>query len=95
MRSVIIVAYDICNPKRLNAVHKLVLGFGTRMQLSVYRCVLTERDRVLLEGGLEDLIVHTKDRVMFIDLGPQKHANHRIWTLGIPFAPIDEVDLVL
>ena len=95
MRSVIIVAYDICDPKRLHTVHKFVTGFGARMQLSVYRCVLTERDRVLLEGGLHDLIVHSEDRVMFIDLGREKRANRRVRTLGIPFAYCDEIDLVL
>jgi CRISPR-associated protein Cas2 len=37
-----LVVYDICNPKRLRRVEKMMRGFGYRVQKSVFECDLNK-----------------------------------------------------
>ncbi len=37
-----LVVYDICNPKRLRRVEKMMRGFGCRVQKSVFECDLNK-----------------------------------------------------
>lgn len=39
-----LVAYDVRDPKRLREVAKHLEGYGQRLQFSVFRCRLTERE---------------------------------------------------
>ncbi len=39
-----LIAYDVREPKRLRAVAKHLEGYGERLQFSVFRCRLTERE---------------------------------------------------
>lgn len=59
-----IFSYDIRDPKRWRRVHKIVNGYGERLQYSLFRCHLTrtqmERARHELEkemGEEDDLLV--------------------------------------
>ncbi len=70
MRRLYIVTYDICEPKRLRRVFKTVKGFGEHLQLSVFQCDLPEMDVVKLKAALVEIIDHTEDQVLIIDLGP-------------------------
>lgn len=69
-QNVYLVMYDIGSPKRLRLVHRLVCGFGDRLQYSVFRCELSQRLKQRLLADLEKLIVPREDRVMIVDLGP-------------------------
>ena len=87
MRFHYIVSYDIADPKRLRKVFKTMLGMGDHMQLSVFRCELSDRDRVRLAAKLERLIHHKEDQVLLIDVGPAKGRSRRaIAALGLPCA---------
>lgn len=70
MRSHFIVSYDIADPVRLRRVYKVVRDFGDGIQLSVYACQLTDKDRATLESKLLEIIHQREDQVMFIKLGP-------------------------
>ncbi len=70
MRQAYVVTYDICEPKRLRRVYRILLGYGDHLQYSVFRCELTDRERVELEGRLGDVIHHREDQVLFVDIGP-------------------------
>jgi CRISPR-associated protein Cas2 len=70
MRNRYIVTYDIADDARRTAVYKTLRGFGDHLQYSVFRCDLSERRRVELAGTLHDLIDHSTDQVLIIDLGP-------------------------
>lgn len=70
MRQRWIVSYDIADPKRLRRVYRTLLGYGDWLQLSVFRCDLTRRERVRLQADLEECIQPTADQVCFFDLGP-------------------------
>lgn len=75
MRHAYIVSYDVGDPKRLRRLHKKMLGFGDRLQLSVFRCDLNDRERVLLEGAILEIMNQREDLVMIADLGPSDSEN--------------------
>ena len=70
MRRLYIVTYDICDPKRLRRVFKTMKGFGEHLQLSVFQCDLPAVDVVKMRAALTDILHHTEDQVLSIDLGP-------------------------
>ena len=83
MRTCYIVAYDIADPKRLRRVHRTMRGYGDALQYSVFRCILSPSERVLLLEALTPIINHRQDQVMFINLGPANGRAHvSIETLG-------------
>jgi CRISPR-associated protein Cas2 len=45
-------------------------GFGDHLQLSVFRCELSARERVDLVAELSSVINHDQDQVLIVDLGP-------------------------
>lgn len=78
-----IVAYDICDPKRLRLVYKTMRGFGEHWQYSVFHCELSPARKVRLLSLLEDIIDHSVDQVLFAPLGPVGgHNQQSIEVLG-------------
>ena len=69
MRREYLVCYDVSNPKRLQTIHKRMLGFGDPLQYSVFLCSLSDTEKVLMEGAVHDTINHREDCVLVIDLG--------------------------
>lgn len=83
MRNDTVVAYDISDPDRLRRVFKIMRGFGDHLQYSVFRCALSDQERVRLTKLLSEVINHVEDQVMFIDLGLYDDVSHaRYATLG-------------
>jgi len=70
VRNRYIVSYDIADKRRLRKVFRAVRGFGDHLQFSVFRCDLSERERVEMVATLHPLIKHDEDQVLIIDLGP-------------------------
>jgi len=70
MRRLYLVTYDICEPRRLRKIFKTMQGFGEHLQLSVFQCDLTAIDRIEMQAALEEIIDHSQDKVLIIDLGP-------------------------
>jgi len=92
----IIVTYDICDPKRLRRVFQCMKQWGEHIQYSVFRCRLGAADRVRLEGQLHDLIHHGEDQVLFFDLGPDdgRGATATSW-IGKPLAEPQRTAFIL
>jgi CRISPR-associated protein Cas2 len=65
-----IVTYDIADSSRLRKVFKLLKGYGEHLQLSVFRCDLTDMTLVKLKAELNEVIHGQKDQVLIIDVGP-------------------------
>jgi CRISPR-associated protein Cas2 len=83
MRMCYIVAYDIADPKRLQRVHRTMRGYGDPLQYSVFRCMLSPSERVLLIEALTPIINHREDQIMLINLGPADgRAQTSFETLG-------------
>lgn len=79
-----IVSYDIMDQKRLQRVHKAMLGFGEPIHYSVFRCDLTAKGRVQMVEALTDLMDMSEDRVMIVDMGPAEgQVSERIEFLGV------------
>lgn len=96
MKSRYIVTYDICDAKRLRRVFKKMMGTGDHLQLSVFRCDLTERQREGLAAGLAELIKPSEDQVLFIELGPSEgHAGERITALGKAYHESEREPLIV
>ena len=62
------VAYDITNDRRRNAVAKILLDFGARIQFSVFECNTDRRAYLRLQDRLQDAINPNEDTVTFYHL---------------------------
>jgi CRISPR-associated protein Cas2 len=84
MRKLVIVTYDISDPKRLRKVFKAMKGFGQHLQLSVFRCDLTDMERFEMIGVVQSIIHHGEDQVLLIELGPSEGRAHSVESIGRP-----------
>ena len=64
-----LVTYDIADDKRRTEIFRLLEGNGDHVQFSVFYCELNERERIVMETGLNGLIHHDDDQVLILDLG--------------------------
>lgn len=63
-RNFYLICYDIRDPKRWRKAYKLLQGYGERLQYSVFRCLLTLRNREKLRWELEKIL--TEDDSLLI-----------------------------
>jgi CRISPR-associated protein Cas2 len=70
MRNRYIVTYDVADDGRRNSVFKTLRGCGDHIQYSVFRCDLSESERITMIAVLHPLIEHKEDQILLIDLGP-------------------------
>jgi CRISPR-associated protein Cas2 len=96
MRQAYVVTYDVCHPKRLRKVYKLMCGYGEHLQLSVFRCELSKRELVELRGRLAQVINHAEDQVLFVDVGPvEGRGDTSISAVGLPYLPPERRAIVI
>lgn len=82
----ILITYDVntqtpAGCKRLRKVAKQCLNYGTRVQNSVFECVLDNAQCRLLKAKLEDIIDMEKDSIRIYYLGDKK--KQRVDYIGI------------
>ncbi|MFN8188297.1 MAG: CRISPR-associated endonuclease Cas2 [Gaiellales bacterium] len=70
MRSRYLVCYDIRDDVRLRRTARIVEGFGTRLNYSVFLCDLSGVEIVRLESALRVTVDLHVDSVLIVDLGP-------------------------
>lgn len=70
MRHRYLVAYDISDDRRLRQIYKRMHGFGDPLQYSVFRCDLSDVEKLEMIRVIHELIHHEEDRVMIVDVGP-------------------------
>jgi CRISPR-associated protein Cas2 len=63
-----VIAYDIPDDRRRTKVHKILSGFGTWTQYSLFECFLSKKELVLLKAKLAKHIKETQDSVRFYPL---------------------------
>ncbi len=88
-----LVAYDICDPKRLRKVAHTCEDFGFRRQYSVFLCRLSAHDLLRLKSKLYDIINLEEDQVLFIPLC--NRCADGIEALGRPVEKHDARDVVM
>jgi len=83
MRNVYLVCYDICDDRRLKRVYKTMRGFGDHLQLSVFRCELSTRERAEMIAAVGPVIDQAADQVLIVDIGPAEGRGAEVFsTLG-------------
>lgn len=88
MRSVYLVCYDISDDSRLRRVYKTMRGFGDHLQLSVFRCELSAKERQEMMAALAEIISAENDQVLIVDIGPPDgRAATAFETMGRPYRP--------
>ncbi|MBV7387277.1 CRISPR-associated endonuclease Cas2 [Pasteurellaceae bacterium TAE3-ERU1] len=65
-----LVAYDICEAKRLQRVHKAVEAYAVGGQKSFYDCWMTKTELLALKQRLTELMECDCDRAYFFQLHP-------------------------
>lgn len=63
-----IISYDIPDDRRRTKVAKLLLGFGHRVQYSVFECYLNKKQILLLRTRLLALAKEEEDNIRIYDL---------------------------
>jgi CRISPR-associated protein Cas2 len=90
-----LISYDICDPKRLRRVAKMLESYGTRLQFSVFECALDEIRLEQAKAGLRQLINSDEDQVLFVSLGPEANdATLVVSAVGLPYTVRSRVTIV-
>lgn len=77
-----LIAYDICDDRRLRKVCNLMKGVGTRLQYSVFLCDLSERELLLWQADITHVIELGIDSVVYVELGPS--TAQQVQVIGAP-----------
>ncbi len=70
-RSLYLVAYDVCDPKRLYRVHRYLTAYKVEGQKSVFEIWVTPTELEKIRCDLAKLIHPAEDRVHFLALDPR------------------------
>lgn len=84
-RTLYLIAYDICDGRRLQQVRHFLKGYSTGGQKSVYECFLTYGELNYVQKSLQELIDDEEDRVHIFTMD----GRSRTHTLGIGVQPHD------
>jgi CRISPR-associated protein Cas2 len=85
MRHLYLIAYDVCEPRRLTKVREVLKAYSTGGQKSVYECWCSPAELEIVISELRGLIVPEEDRVHVVTLDGRSTPH----TLGIAVAPAD------
>ena len=96
MRLLYIVTYDICDDKRLRQVFKLMRGHGDHLQYSVFRCELSDKERIEFMAKLSKIIKHDEDQILFFPMGPAGgQREEQVMHLGLAYTPLSHGAVVI
>jgi CRISPR-associated protein Cas2 len=84
-RTLYLIAYDITEDNRLNAVRNFLKNYSTGGQKSVYECFLTDGELRFVTSKLKRLIFDIEDRVHIFRMD----GRSRTHTIGIGVQPKD------
>lgn len=86
MRNRVLVCYDISSDRRRDKVARACESYGVRIQFSIFECPLDALRLSRLRSGIEEMIHHEQDQVLFVTLGPESgDASLRIEAIGRPY----------
>lgn len=83
-----IVMYDIPCNKRRKRVSDLLVGYGKRVQYSVFECLLSAQKYDELRHRLRQRVDFTQDNLRFYPLSGHTVAQVETWGVGLPVTEI-------
>lgn len=86
-RKLYLVAYDVCEPKRLKRMLNVLKEFASGGQKSAFECYLSDAEKRRLLMRVENVMEPQEDAFMIIKLAERAAVN----TLGIAVAPLDQL----
>jgi CRISPR-associated protein Cas2 len=78
-----VITYDICDPKRLNKVAKIMKDYGVRVQKSIFEAALNPRQLEILKSRIKKVMDLDLDGVKFFLLCPKCDQKVNIIGKGI------------
>jgi len=75
----IVVSYDIADDRRRTRLHRELKNFGTRVQYSVFECVLEAKDFSRLQTAVKR-VIRDDDHVRYYRLC--EHCRQQVTALG-------------
>ncbi len=90
-RTLYLVCYDICEPKRLQRVHKYLIGYKVGGQKSFFECWLTATELREVRDTLAGMLDLSQDRAHIFQLDPRMARD----LLGRATAPVTDVFLIV
>lgn len=84
-RSLYIAAYDVSDARRLREALKLLKGFASGRQKSVFECFLSDAEKRDLLAGVRGVLDAQEDRFLLIRLDPRG----KVRVLGKAVKPVD------
>jgi CRISPR-associated protein Cas2 len=78
-----LVCYDIPDDKRRKKVADLLEGYGTRVQYSVFECVLTKIKYQELQARLFKLMKKDEDNLRFYPISSHTLTQVVTWGVGL------------
>jgi CRISPR-associated protein Cas2 len=84
-RKLHIAAYDVADDGRLRDALKLLKGYASGRQKSVFECFLTPAERDALFAGVRAILDPVEDRFALLPLEPRGKCR----TLGRAVKPVD------
>ncbi|ALS30093.1 CRISPR-associated endonuclease Cas2 [Paenibacillus cisolokensis] len=85
-----LVCYDIMEPRRWRQCYKLLHGYGERIQYSIFKCRLTEKQLAELRWKLVKVLNRDEDRLLITPIHPDDLS--RIFLLNMPDITEDSQD---
>jgi len=84
-RTLYLIAYDVCEGRRLGKVRHFLKGYSAGGQKSVYECFLTDGELNIIANSLRKLIDEKEDRVHIFTMDGRSKTH----TLGVGVQPHD------
>lgn len=95
VRTRYLISYDISDARRLRRVAKVLEGYGTRLQYSVFECPLDEVRLAQAKSALAEIINTDHDQVLVVSLGAAAaDATLAIEALGLPYTVRSRVTII-
>ena len=88
-----VISYDVVSDKQRTKVLKLLKGYGTHVQYSVFECDLNEQQLAKLKRELAELVDPNTDSVRLYRLDPPR--VRRIEILGIGLVSTEPITIVV
>lgn len=81
-----LVTYDVADDKRRAKIMRALEDHGDRLQYSVFRCDLNARELLQLKRTLHELVHHTQDQALIVDLGgTDAESGDGVESIGRPY----------